>query len=332
MAKTYNIYGMGNALVDIVTEVSESFIEQHKIEKGLMTLIDEERQNQLVEAINLEASNLQCGGSAANTVIGAKQFGANCFYSCRVASDEMGQFYMKDLTQNGVSTNLSSDTLPEGATGKCLVMTSSDADRTMNTFLGITADYSSTEIVESAIADSDYLYIEGYLIAAEGARVAMKEALEVAQKNQVKTAITLSDPNMVTFFNNEMKDVIGKGVDLLFCNEEEAKLFTGTGDLESAKEALKKYAKSFAVTEGPSGATVFDGNEFIKIEAYPTNAVDTNGAGDLFAGAYLAAITQGQSPKEAGQLASKAASQVVAQFGPRLSNEQATSIKESSLV
>lgn len=329
MAKSYNIYGMGNALVDIVTEVSEAFLKENKIEKGLMTLIDEERQNQLIKAIDLKSSNIQCGGSAANTVIGAKQFGAKCFYSCKVASDEMGQFYLKDLTANGVASNLDGDSLSEGITGKCLVMTSSDADRTMNTFLGVTATYASNEIVESAIIDSEYLYIEGYLITSEDAREAMKAAKNIAEKNGVKTAITLSDPNMVTFFNNEMKEVIGEGVDLLFCNLEEAQLFTGTDNLEDAKIGLKKYAKSFAITQGPDGATIFDGNEFVKIDAFPTEAVDSNGAGDLFAGSYLAAISQGKSVCEAGSIASRASSAVVSKFGPRLSNEQVSEIQNS---
>ena len=314
---------MGNALVDIVTEVSEQFVSQHAIEKGLMTLVDEERQHQLVNAIHLASSDRQCGGSAANTIIGAAQFGAFCYYSCKVANDEMGDFYHKDLTSNGVSTNLSPGNHEAGITGKCLVMTTPDAERTMNTFLGITATYSPNEICEPALKDSEYLYIEGYLVTGDSSRDAMKAAKSFAEANGVKTALTFSDPSMVKYFKEPMTEVVGAGVDLLFCNEEEAMLFTETETVAQAKEALKAVAKTFVITLGAKGALVFDGSEEISIEPFPTKAIDTNGAGDLFAGAFLYGITNGKSFAEAGKLASLAASLVVAKFGPRLQASQA---------
>ena len=314
---------MGNALVDIVTEVSEQFVSEHAIEKGLMTLVDEERQHQLVNAIHLASSDRQCGGSAANTIIGAAQFGAFCYYSCKVANDEMGDFYHKDLTSNGVSTNLSPGNHEAGITGKCLVMTTPDAERTMNTFLGITATYSPNEICEPALKDSEYLYIEGYLVTGDSSRDAMKAAKSFAEANGVKTALTFSDPSMVKYFKEPMTEVVGAGVDLLFCNEEEAMLFTETETVAQAKEALKAVAKTFVITLGAEGALVFDGSEEISIEPFPTKAIDTNGAGDLFAGAFLYGITNGKSFAEAGKLASLAASLVVAKFGPRLQASQA---------
>lgn len=323
MAKKYNIYGMGNALVDIVTEVDDSFFAKYAIEKGLMTLVDDERQRTLVSAIDLEAADKQCGGSAANTIIGATQLGARTYYSCKVANDELGHFYLTDLKANGADTNLSPDALPEGITGKCLVMTTPDAERTMNTFLGITADYSTAEIDEAALAESEYLYIEGYLVTSENGRQAMKAAKAAAERLGVKTALTFSDPAMAKFFGDGLKEVVGDGIDLLFCNEEEAMTFTGTETIPDAIEALKKSAKQFAVTLGPQGALIWDGTEEIKIAPVPTQAVDTNGAGDLFAGAFMYGITNGLSHAEAGALASRASSAVVSKFGPRLSKEQA---------
>ena len=287
MAKKYNVYGMGNALVDIVTEINDDFFVKNDIEKGVMTLVDADRQNQLVSAIDLPNADKQCGGSAANTIIGAAQFGASCYYSCKVANDEMGQFYVQDLKANGADTNLDASKLPEGITGKCLVMTSSDAERTMNTFLGITTDYAISEIQEDALINSDFLYIEGYLVTGESGRNAMKQAKQIAEANQIKTALTFSDPSMVKYFKSEMQDVVGTGVDLLFCNEEEAMLFTDTKTIEDAKEALKKYAKTYVCTLGPQGACLFDGSQYIDIAPVPTKAIDTNGAGDLFAGAFL---------------------------------------------
>lgn len=326
MSKKYNVFGIGNALVDIVTEVNDQFLEDHDIEKGLMTLVDEERQTQLSNAINMEKSNLQCGGSAANSIIAVAQFGGSSYYSCKVANDELGEFYRKDLKSNGVHSNLDHQTLEEGITGKCLVMTFEDASRTMNTFLGITSNYSKAEIAEEAIKDSQYVYIEGYLVTSENGQESMKYAKKIAEENGVKTALTFSDPSMVKYFREPMQEVVGASVDLLFCNEEEAMLYTGKDNLEEAREALKRDAKRFVITQGENGAIIFDGDTFIDIEPYKVNAIDTNGAGDLFAGAFLYGITNGRSFADAGKLASLASSKVVAQFGPRLEWHQAKDV------
>jgi sugar/nucleoside kinase (ribokinase family) len=322
----YDVYGIGNALVDIVTEVNDQFLETYSIEKGFMTLVDADRQFQLVEAINLKESNMQCGGSAANTIIAACQFGARGYYSCLVADDDMGHFYIKDLVANHVSTNMMADHLPQGITGKCLVMTTPDAGRTMNTFLGITSSFSKDQINVDALRESRYLYMEGYLVTSENGVEAMIEARNIARENDVKTVLTFSDPSMVKYFNDQMHQVIEGGVDMLFCNEEEARLFTGTNTIGEAREELKKYAKKFAITLGANGAILFDGDTFIDIEPYKVEAVDTNGAGDMFAGAFLYGVTHGHSFIEAGKIASLASSQVVSQFGPRLKKKQTQSI------
>ncbi|TXB65153.1 adenosine kinase [Vicingus serpentipes] len=326
MSKKYNVYGIGNALVDIVTEVEDQFLTDHNIEKGLMTLVDEEHQTRVSNAINLNNSNKQCGGSAANTIIAVSQFGGSSYYSCKVANDELGNFYKKDLKDNGVDSNIHAEELEAGITGKCLVMTTNDASRTMNTFLGITSNYSISEINEAALKDSQYLYIEGYLVTSENGQEAMKHAKKLAEQNGVQTALTFSDPSMVKYFKEPMESVIGASVDLLFCNEEEAMLYTGKDNLPEAREELKKSAKRFVITLGKNGAMIFDGDTFIDIEPYNVQAIDTNGAGDLFAGAFLYGITNGKSFADSGKLASLASSKVVTQFGPRLEWHQAKDI------
>jgi sugar/nucleoside kinase (ribokinase family) len=326
MSKKYNVYGIGNALVDIVTEVDSQFLVDHKIEKGLMTLVDEENQTRISKAINMSSSNKQCGGSAANSIIAVSQFGGSSYYSCKVANDELGDFYKRDLKGNGVDSNLDSEALVTGITGKCLVMTTEDASRTMNTFLGITSDYSRTEIKESALKEAEYLYIEGYLVTSENGQDAMKYAKQLAEANGVLTALTFSDPAMVKYFKEAMVAVVGTGVDLLFCNEEEAMLYTDKDNLLDAREALKKAAKRFVITLGENGAIIFDGDTYIDIEPYNVQAIDTNGAGDLFAGAFLYGITNGKSFAESGKIASLASSKVVTQFGPRLESSQAKEV------
>ncbi len=324
----YHIYGIGNALVDIEYEVEVPFLSDHQVEKGMMTLVDESRQVELIAALDKHMVKKQSGGSAANTMIAASQFGANCFYSCKVASDDWGDFYVDDLIAAGVNSNLTMIDRPSGHTGRCLVMVTPDADRTMNTYLGITAEFSQQELVPEALKQSDWLYIEGYLVATNVSQQSMVAARRLADQHQVKTALTFSDPNMVKFFKEGLDQVIGSGIDLLFCNEDEAMTYTQTQSIADAREALKQIAKTFIITQGSNGAMIFDGDTFVDIEPYSVEAVDTNGAGDMFAGAFLYAISHGHSYAQAGKLASLASSKVVSQFGPRLQWYQAKEVKQ----
>jgi sugar/nucleoside kinase (ribokinase family) len=313
MSAKYHVYGIGNALVDIEFRVSPQFLDQHNVKKGVMTLVDEETQFELINAINKAETVQKPGGSAANTMMAISQLGGNGFYSCKVANDPFGDEYLKNMKDAGIDTNFINQQQPDGITGKCLVMVTDDADRTMNTFLGITATLSTSQIDEQAIAQSEYVYLEGYLVTSDSGFEALKKTKTLADQHDVKTALTLSDPSIVEGFEERFKQIIGKKVDLLFCNEEEAKMFTGHDDLSEAREAIKKIAHKFVITQGPNGALIFDGDTFIDIEPYEVSAVDTNGAGDIFAGAFLYGITNGMGYAGAGKLASLAGSEVVGQ-------------------
>lgn len=323
----YDVYAIGNALIDYEIEVDDAFLAANHVEKSLMTLVDADRQKELIAAVAGRIREKQGGGSAANTVVAVSKLGGRAFYSCKVANDDDGNVFLKDLTDNGLDTNLKADALPEGITGKCLVMVSPDAERTMNTFLGITSDFSVSELDASALGNASYLFIEGYLVTSENGREAMKKAKRLAEESGTKVALTFSDPSMVKYFKKEMEEVVGAAVDLLFCNEEEAMLFTGESTVAAAREALKKVAHRFVITQGKNGAVIYDGDTFIDIEPYQVKAVDTNGAGDMFSGAFLYAITNGHNFASAGKLASKASSEVVAKYGPRLTAHQLQEIK-----
>jgi len=322
----YDVFGIGNAIVDIVTEVDNDFFIKNDVEKGVMTLVDEKRQLHLMSVIDMKQSKVSGGGSAGNTVVALSQLGGRGFYSCLVARDELGKFFLDDLKHHGVDTNLKFEHCPEGHSGRCLVMTSPDAQRTMNTFLGVSSLLSPEHIDEEAITNSKYVYLEGYLVASPKGLEALKEAKRMAGKNKKEVALTFSDPSMVKYFSAQMQAVVGAGVDLLFCNDEEAMIFTGTNSLVDAREKLKQAAKRFVITKGANGALVFDGDTFISIEPYPANAVDTNGAGDMFAGAFLYGLTHGHSYAGSGKLASLASSHVVRQWGPRLQKEHTQKI------
>lgn len=320
--KKYDVYGMGNALVDIEFSVTDSFLSEKGIEKGLMTLVDEDRQNAIMEHFNGNGSGkVACGGSGANTVIGLSYFGGKAFYTCKVAGDEHGYFYMQDMHSAGVDTNIEA-VMRDGITGKCLVMVSEDAERTMNTFLGVSEVLTEDDLDLEALSASEYVYIEGYLVTSEANRKSAIRAYKEAKARGVKVALTFSDPAMVKYFGDGIKEMVGDGVDLLFCNKEEAMLWTECGTMEDTAEKLKETAARFCMTLGAEGALIYDGKEYIKIAPNPVKAVDTTGAGDLFAGAFLYGITNGMNHKEAGDLASLASSKVVSRFGPRLTKEE----------
>lgn len=320
--KKHDVYALGNALVDIEYHVEPKQLVSMGIDKGVMTLIDEHQHNHLVNYLGDTHEKMACGGSAANTVIAIAQMGGQGYFSCRVADDITGQFFINDLKKSGIQSN-SENFMEEGSvTGKCLVFVTPDADRTMNTFLGASADLDKSFVSEQAIKESEYVYLEGYLVTAEHTREAVIQAREYAQTHQVKTALTLSDPTMMLYFREGMLEMIGEGVDLLFANEEEAYELSGSKDLTITIETLKEYARTFAITRGKEGAVVFDGESEIYIDPYPVQAVDTLGAGDMFAGAFLYGLTHALDFQQAGRLASYASSKIVTQFGPRLRTEQ----------
>ena len=319
----FDVYGVGNALVDKEFEVDESFFQDHGIEKGLMTLGTDEESLRLLGILTKKygIKKQAGGGSAANTLYAVSQFGGNAFFSCKVASDETGDFFLKELGDQKIQTN-SQTQCDDGLTGRCLIMISPDAERTMHTYLGVSETISEQELDLGAAKSSEYIYIEGYFVTSPSAKLAAIELKQFAEKNQIKTAMTFSDPAMVEYFLDGINDVLGEGVDLLFCNEQELKLWAGTEDFAEACEKMKTKAKQFAITRGAEGALLFDGSKYINVDAHAVKAVDTNGAGDMFAGAFLYALTQGKDFETAGNLASLASATVVANFGPRLEADQ----------
>lgn len=234
-----------------------------------------------------------------------------------MADDDNGHFYLADLAAAGVA-HPQPDSLPEGTTGKCLVLITPDAERSMNTFLGASEGLSTTDLDLDAIASAEYLYIEGYLATSDSGRAAAVAAREHGQENGTRIALSLSDPGIVAHFRHQLDDILGERVDLLFCNLDEAMAWTGTDSLEAATRALGDFTDQFAITLGSEGAVVYDGSDLHRIPARPITAVDTNGAGDMFAGAFLYGLSHGMDHATAGLLACTASAAVVGQYGPRL--------------
>jgi sugar/nucleoside kinase (ribokinase family) len=321
----YDVYGLGNALVDMEFEIHDQFLQENNIDKGVMTLVDENQQHELIEQLDSFEGNKASGGSAANTLIAVSSMGGSSYYSCKVADDDLGHFYLDDLKAAGVDCNMDGKH-KGGITGKCLVMVTPDAERTMHTFLGVSSELSPYEVSEDAIKNASFCYLEGYLTTSETGKAANIQARNIAQANNIKTALTFSDPFVVEHFRDGFSETIGDGIDLLFCNEAEALSYTQKDNVGEAIDVIKTFAKTFAITLGAKGAAVYDGSNLINIAANPVTAVDTNGAGDLFAGAFMYGLTHGKTYQQSALLASKASSIIVSQFGPRLKQEQYQSL------
>lgn len=322
----HHLYAIGNALVDTEYEVSDALLASMGVSKRHMTLIDEAQRTELLGHVQGLHARRTGGGSAGNTVVALAQLGGKAFYSCRVADDELGDFYVQDLQANGVATNLTHTAARKGQTGSCMVLVTPDAERSMCTFLGATAQLDREALHPHDIAKSRVYYMEGYLAASPTGLQAAVEGRQLAVQHGVQTALTLSDVSMISFCREGLQAMIGDGLDYLFANEEEAQSWCGTTALPDILAQLQKLARTVCLTLGPRGSLIVSGNEMINVPAVPTQAVDTNGAGDMFAGAFLYGVTHGMTHAQAASLANRAAAAVVSQHGNRLTAERLQTI------
>lgn len=315
---TVDLFAIGNALIDQEFKVSDDFLTQQNLQKGTMQLTDGETQSNLYNNL-LKTQNYKgqtSGGSAANTTVAFSALGGSAFYGCRVGNDELGTIYLNGLNEAGIET--SKQSISEGVTGTCMVLVSDDSERTMHTYLGITAELSQQQIQFDSLKIAQWLYIEGYLSTSDTARIAVKQARQIAKENQVKIALTLSDPAMVQYAREGLNELIDDGVDLLFCNQQEALMYTETDNLDDALAKLKLLSKDIVITLSEKGALISTEKETFTVAGRQVKAVDTNGAGDAFAGAFLYAVNSGMSLKQAAELSVLISSEVVSKFGARL--------------
>jgi len=319
----YDVYVLGNALVDLEYRISDDRLTQLGIDKSVMTLVDAEQQQQLLKALDSANHVKACGGSAPNTAYALAEFGCRVFLSIKVANDPLGHFYLNDMQRIGITTNLSLEKLEKGHTGTCLATITPDGERSMCTYLGISSELSVQELDLTALQHAQYLYLESYSAPSPLTLEAAIKAHELAQQFEIKTALSLSDPNMVQYCNQEVMTIVNRGVDLLFCNLHEAQLLCESTDLAVIKTTLATHAKQFVITLGENGCLTFDGDTYHEIPAENIDVVDTLGAGDMFAGAFLTALIQGKDFYHAGLFANRAAGRIVAKFGPRLTHEEA---------
>jgi len=318
MTMQYDVYGLGNALVDMEFRVDEGFLRRHGISKGHMTLVPEERLDALTAALSDYQPDRMSGGSAANTIIAVQGFGGRTFYSCRLAGDDTGQHFLGDLNTAGITTNRNAlADISSGKSGRCLVLVTPDAERSMNTFLGISTALNTGDIDEAALATSRFFYAEGYLSSGEQSLAAAIAARELAESSGVRTAVSLSDSSMVTFFRDNLTRILGNGVDLLFCNEEEALSWAGTDRMDIAVRELQEIGRTVYITLGKAGSLVVSAHNLTRVDGFSARAVDTNGAGDVFAGACLYGWCAELDPVACAGFGNFAAARLVETYGAR---------------
>lgn len=310
-----DVVGVGNAIVDVLTQASDDFLAQHGLVKGSMTLIDEARATELYASMGpgLEAS----GGSAANTMAGLASLGGKPAYIGRVCNDQLGEIFSHDMRASGIHF-----TVPPVAggpsTARCLILVTPDAQRTMNTYLGACVDLCPEDVDEELVRRGKVLYLEGYLWDRPKAKEAFVKAARVAAAAGRKVALSLSDSFCVARHRESFLELVAHHVDILFANETEIKALYATESFDEAARHARQHTKLAALTRGPQGSVLIAGEEQVHVSAEPiSKVVDTTGAGDLYAAGVLYGLTRGESLARAGRRGSIAAAEIIGHYGAR---------------
>jgi len=311
----FDVLGIGNALVDVLSTEDDDFIERLGLVKSSMTLIETERAEELYAAMGDKTE--MSGGSAANTLSGVASFGGRAAYIGRVRDDGLGKAFAHDLNSLGV--HFSSPRATNGdPTGRCMIVVTPDGERTMNTYLGASATLCADHLDLDLIARSKVTFLEGYLFDRDDAKDAFRVAAKAAHDAGRKVSLTLSDSFCVQRHRADFLSLVEEGVDILFANEEEITELYGVATFEEGVAAVRGVCEIAAVTRGRDGSVVVTADEVVPIEAHQVpKRVDTTGAGDLYAAGFLYGWSQGRSLADAGKLGSIAAAAVIGHIGPR---------------
>jgi len=313
------VIAVGNALVDVIAQTDESFIaeqaEKYGMEKGAMTLIEELRAVELYT--QMPQGTETSGGSAANTMAGFASFGGKGAFIGKVAEDELGKTFQNDIKSIGLT--FETQPLIMGAkTGRCLILVSTDGQRTMNTFLGASVELGKDDIDTDLIANAQVTYLEGYLYDRDQAKKAFILAAEIAHASGHRVSLSLSDPFCVDRHREDFLDLVENHVDILFANEDEIKALYQKDTFEEAKDIVKDKCEIVALTRGPQGCVVISKGIEVTLPAPDVaKVIDTTGAGDQFAAGFLYGCTEGMSIEDSAKLGSIASGEVISHIGPR---------------
>jgi sugar/nucleoside kinase (ribokinase family) len=311
----FDVLGIGNAIVDVISRADEAFLGQHSLVKGSMMLIDEARAETLYAAMGpgIEMS----GGSCGNTMAGVASFGGKGAYIGKVRNDQLGGVFGHDLRSIGVSFDTAAATSGP-STARCLILVTPDAQRTMNTYLGACTGLGPNDIDTKVVASAQVTYVEGYLWDEPEAKKAVLKAFDAAHAAGKLVSITLSDSFCVDRYRDEFLSLVRDKIDILFGNEAEIKSLYQVDSFDKALEAARKDAKIAALTRSEKGSIVIKGSETYAVPAAPVSkVVDTTGAGDLYASGFLYGFTRGKPLAECARLGGIAAAEIISHVGAR---------------
>ena len=314
--KKFQVVGIGNAMVDVLARAEDSFLAEAGIGKGIMQLIDMERAVELYGKIG--PAREVSGGSAANTIAGIAHLGGRTAYVGKVKDDQLGAIFAHDLRAQGAVYETAfapKDAVDE--TGRCLIIVTPDGERSMNTYLGVTEFLTSDDIDVDQMAEAEWIYLEGYRFDGPESHAAFAKAIAACKAAGGRVSLTLSDPFCVSRHRNAFREMIKADVDLLFCNRAEMLSMYETDDFDAAMAEAAAEIAIVACTDSAHGAYILSGGETWHVPAIPTDIVDATGAGDLFAGAFLWALTHGYALEDCGHIGNIAAAEVISHIGAR---------------
>ena len=311
----FDLTGIGNAIIDVISPCTDQFLIEFEIEKGSMTLIDQNRASALYGAMDQAVTT--AGGSAGNTMVGFSSFGGKGNYIGLVAKDDLGDKFSDDASKVGL--NFETPRYEgELSTAQSYIFVTIDGQRSMNTYLGACAELSEDHIDEDLIADSAITYMEGYLFDKDPAKAAFRKAAKIARANGRKVSLTLSDSFCVNRHRADFLELIKSDIDILFANEDEIMALYETDNLNAAMEFVRSQCEIIAITRSEKGSVILSGDQTIDIPVCPVDQViDSTGAGDQYAAGFLYGLTSGADLATCGRYASAAAAEVITHFGPR---------------
>lgn len=329
--KTYQVVGIGNALVDILCSVEESFLTENGVERGIMQLIDMDRAVELYGKMG-PAKEIS-GGSAANTIAGIAMLGGRTAYVSKVKDDQLGAIFAHDMRALGSDFDTPLlDKSAEVETGRCMVLVSPDGERSMNTYLGATEYLSPADIDEAAMAEAEWLYLEGYRFDGPESHEAFHKAITACKAAGGKIALTLSDPFCVERHRDAFRTMIQDHVDLLFCNRAEMESMYQAADFDACLAAAAEEVGIIACTDSDKGAHILSGGVRMHVPADPVDIVDATGAGDLFAGAFLWGVVAGHDLETCGKMGNLAAGEIISHVGARPEEDLTARFKAHGLL
>lgn len=331
MSKTYQVVGIGNAMVDVLANSNDAFLEANAIQKGIMQLIDVDRAVDLYARVG-PATEIS-GGSAANTIAGIAHLGGTTAYVGKVKDDQLGAIFAHDLRAQGAYYETSFAPKDDPAeTGRCIVLVTPDGERSMNTYLGVTEFLSPSDIDTDLMASAEWIYLEGYRFDGPESHEAFAKAIAACKGAGGRVSLTLSDPFCVERHRDAFRTMIRDHVDLLFCNRAEVLSMWQTGNYETAMLQAAREVEILACTDGGNGANVLSNGQRWHAPAEPVEIVDATGAGDLFASGFLWGLSKGRSLEDCGHMGCIAAGEVITHIGARPETDLAELFQERGLI